>query len=502
MDTVRLTVRTPVALATILVFLLAPGPAHAVDDAWIEVTSPHFTVISNAGEKRARNMAWQFEQVQAVLRRIWPWATGGFERPLVVYAAKDERTMRALAPEYWERRGGIRPTSVFASAPDAHYISVRTDVRIDEVDANPYRSSYWSYVGLTLTSSIRHDLPLWYYRGLAEVFSNTIVRNKDVLVGPIVPWHLERLRDRQPLRLEELFAVTRQSPDMADAARMAHFDASAWALLHYLTFGNGGKNLAPFNTFSIAVGSGAEPAAALAQAFGGLPAVESGYRQYVGKSLYMYKQLDLDVDVDQAAFAARTLPVHEAEVALARYLAATGRPVEARARLETALKASPGNGAAHEVEGLLLEREDKQAEALAAFTRATELGGGSYYAGYRFASLSWPQAPDVREPFPHMEKSLRRAIELRPTFAPAHALLANVLLELDRAADALPVAQRAVALDAYESYHQLTLARSLRAAGRADEAMAAARHARTLAKSQFDVNQAEKFLGLLRAQAR
>jgi hypothetical protein len=72
---------------------------------------------------------------------------------------------------------------------------VRTDVRVDGIDMNPYRSSYWSYVALTLTSSIPHELPLWYYRGVAEVFSNTIIRNKDVLVGPVLPWHLDRLRE-------------------------------------------------------------------------------------------------------------------------------------------------------------------------------------------------------------------------------------------------------------------------------------------------------------------
>ncbi len=177
------------SLALLTACLSMASPTQGADDTWVEVTSPHFTVISNAGEKRARNMAWQFEQVQAVLKRIWPWAPGAGERPLVIYAARDERSMRTLAPEFWEGRGGgVRPASVFTSAPDAHYISVRTDVRIDEVDSNPFRSSYWSYVALTLTSSIPHDLPLWYYRGLAEVFSNTIVRNKDVLVGQILRW--------------------------------------------------------------------------------------------------------------------------------------------------------------------------------------------------------------------------------------------------------------------------------------------------------------------------
>ena len=468
----------------------------------MEVTSPHFTVISNAGEKRARNMAWQFEQVRAVLQRVWPWATGTGERPVVIYAAKDERTMRMLAPEFWEGRGGgVRAASVFSSAPDAHYISVRTDVRMDDIDTNPYRSSYWSYVGLTLTSSIPHDLPLWYSRGLSEVFSNTIVRNDDVLVGQILRWHLDRLRDKPPLRLEDLFGATRDSPYMKESDRMNDYDASAWALMHYLTFGSDGANLARFNTFSVAVAQGAEARGALAEAFGGMRAVEEGYRRYISKSLYMYKKLDLDVDVQQVKFAVRPLAPQAADVAIARYHASTGRPVEARARLATARAASTQDGVVHEIEGLLLDREGKRDEALAAYARATEVGGASYYGEFRFASMSWPRAPDTKEPFPKMEKSLTRALELRPTFAPAHALLANVLLELNRAPEGLAHARQAVALAPYESYHQLSLARVLLSVGKTGEAMAPAQHARNLAKSPFDVKAAEQFLNVLRSRS-
>lgn len=135
--------------------------------------------------------------------------------------------MRTLAPEYRERRGGLKPTSVLVMATDAQYISVRNDVRSNSVETNQYRSSCWSYVALTLTSNIPHDLPLWYYRGLAEAFSNTVIRTKDVQVGLVLLWHLERLRERSPLKLDELFGATRQSPYMIGGDRMADFDASA-----------------------------------------------------------------------------------------------------------------------------------------------------------------------------------------------------------------------------------------------------------------------------------
>lgn len=470
----------------------------AADDTWVEVTTPHFTVISNAGEKRARNMGWQFEQVQAVFTRIWPWAKGSFEKPLVVYAVKDERSMRMLAPQYWERAQNVKPDSIFQSAPEAHYIAVRTDVRMEDAQTNPYRGSYWSYVGLTLTSSIPHPLPLWYSRGLAEVFSNTIVRNKDVLVGPILPWHFDQLRERPALQLEDLLTARADSAHMSSGERMAHFDASAWALMHYLTFGENGTNVDRFNRFSIAVGNGADPRSALAEAFGGMAAVDSGYRRYVDRMIYTYRKVDLAVSVDPKTFGAKTLTPVQADVALARYYAASDRPVEARARLASAGAAAP-NGAIHEVEGLLLDRERRTADARAAYAKAVELGGTSYYGEFRFAALSWPEAPDNFEPFVAMAKSLQRAIELRPQFAPAHAQLANVLLRLRQPAESLAAARQAVTLDAFESYHQLTLARALAANGKKGEAMAPARHAASLARNDFDKRQAAQMLERLQA---
>jgi hypothetical protein len=41
-------------------------------DAWVEVKSPHFTIVSDASEKDAREVAGQFEQVRALVQRAWP----------------------------------------------------------------------------------------------------------------------------------------------------------------------------------------------------------------------------------------------------------------------------------------------------------------------------------------------------------------------------------------------------------------------------------------------
>ena len=67
--------------------------------------------------------------------------------------------MKALVPQFWEQKGGIRPASVFLSGPDRHYIVIRTDVEVQQNDVNPYWSSYWSYVGIIIDASFGRRLP-------------------------------------------------------------------------------------------------------------------------------------------------------------------------------------------------------------------------------------------------------------------------------------------------------------------------------------------------------
>lgn len=52
---------------------IGPARGRAAERTWVRVTSPSFTVVPDAGDRRAARVAWQFEQVRAVLQRLWPW---------------------------------------------------------------------------------------------------------------------------------------------------------------------------------------------------------------------------------------------------------------------------------------------------------------------------------------------------------------------------------------------------------------------------------------------
>ena len=119
---------------------------------------------------------------------IWSWARVDLNKPLAVIAAKDENTMRALAPKYWEQRGGVRPASVRVTAPDRHYLAIRTDVEGDDRQyLNPHITAYFSCTALVLGQSLSPDLTLWFSRGFTGLLSNTIVRDDFIVIGAPIP---------------------------------------------------------------------------------------------------------------------------------------------------------------------------------------------------------------------------------------------------------------------------------------------------------------------------
>jgi tetratricopeptide (TPR) repeat protein len=485
--------------AVSLVAVIRSAPmAAAADRPWLEVKSPHFIVLSDAGENSARTIAWQFEQVRSVLEKLLPWTRLDTDKPVVVFAARNEQTLKTLAPSYWEVKGGLRPSGVFVSGRDRHYIALRTDVtQPDSVEANPYYQTYWSYVYLVLEWSLDRPLPLWMARGMSGFFANTIVRDKDLQVGRVVPWDLRTLRDTPLLPLATVLSVDRQSSYMTRAEDHAIFDAAAWAYVHYLIFGERGANLPRFNRLAQALAAGTDQAAALAQIYGDLPKIEGAVRNYVQQSAFVFQQFKLDVNVSPQGFTTRALSAADASSAQAALHAAMGRPADGHRLAQEVIRSDAKVAAAYEAEGLLCDREGKKDEARAAFDKAVELGSASPYAYYRHAQLLWTATPDATTRA-RIEKSLEKAIELSSNYAAAYSYLSDLKVDQDQADQAVVLAQRAVALEPSVSYHRCSLARALARTGKRTEAMEEAAKALALARDASDRDRAEKLLAWLK----
>ena len=469
-----------VVLGGAVVSLGASAVARA--EQWIEVKSPNVTVTSSAGGGTTKTLAWQLEQVRSAVKTLWPWARVDLDRQFTVLAVDDERGMRALIPQYWEKRGGGHPASVWVSAPDQHFLAIRTDMQAEgDARINPHMTAYFSYVSLILNQSVETDIPMWLGRGLAGVLSNTIVRDSELLIGAPIPWHLELLRTGRRLRVPDLVRMTRQSPGMANEEGQQLFDAESWAFVHYLMFSNQGARGAQLNQFFKLISSGTAADTAFRESLGKAEDLETGFLLYLNQSIFTFAQLKVDVSVKREGFVQRTLAPAESASARALLHVAMQRPVEARAAIAEARKADSAAPESHVAEGLLFDHEGKPQEATAAFTRAVSAGAKSSYAYYRLAGLRWAPGSD-RPVLQEIEKLLRQAVELNTGNANAYAMLGEIRSVLGDT-ESVGLAVRATQLEPSKSSHRLAVARILMRQKRFDEALKAAEAGMSLART-------------------
>jgi len=486
-------VRTSVApwLPLLLSTCLAV-PALAAD-RWIEVRSEHFTVVSNASEGTTRRLVWQLEQVRSVTAALFSWAQSDLNKPLSVIALRDESSMRAFAPQYWEDRGSIRPASVWVTAPDAHYLAIRTDVEVGgRRSVNPYLTAYHSYVDLVLSQSLDRDLPVWVRQGFAGVLSNTMVLDDQVLFGMPIPFYVQTLRQRPLLPLSELLTITRWSPEVTESARREVFDAEAWAFMHYLIFGDESAHVAQLDAYAQLVSSGKDAAAAFVATLGPIEPLESGFRRYYQRDVFSYRQIGLDLSVERERFPARPLAPAESATMRAMFLVAMRRPEEARAAIAEARKADRNAAGSYVAEGLLADQDGKPEEAKAAYGKASALGATCAYAYYRLASLTWEPAAS-EETYAELEQQLTKAVALNTRYAAAYAWLGEIRSRLGNDSS-IGLIRRAIVLEPTEASHRLRAANVNMREGKPDEARADAQAALALAETDAERRDAQRIL--------
>jgi tetratricopeptide (TPR) repeat protein len=466
-----------VRLSFLLVACIGAAGQAAGAETWVEVKTPNFAVVSNAGEGTAQKTIVEFEQVRAAYGRVWPWAHLAQGRPTLVLALKNEGTLRRWAPGYFEVKGGIDVVSGSAFGADRSYLLLRTDYRPANMEVTPNYNLYRAYVGVLLASSFERRLPLWLSNGLAELLGNTSVRDTEILVGRPVPWEFNKEGEREL------------------------FDAQTYVLAHYLMFGDRGAHAAALNRFLQLWLAGRSHDQALVEAFGDLAALEAELPSYATSRILTYARFQTQTGVAGDRPAVRVLPPAEVAGLQAGLHVAMNRPVEAQAAIREARTADAHSPLSYDAEGLLADHDHDKPRAVQAYAQAVELGSTSAHSHYRAAQLTWKPGADAAG-LATLRQRLERAIEMNESYAAAHSFLAEVLVLQGDGQAALASAQRAVSLEPGGSYHRVALGRALQTVGRNDEARESAEVGLQLAENDADRSNAERFVLYLNETSR
>lgn len=484
--------RTRLVLLPLLsTWTVASGRSFAAE-TWLSIQTPHFTVVSNAGEGTARKTAAEFEEVRAAYAMVWPGGRMPPAKPAVVLALRNESSLRRFAPGYFEVKGGIDVVSGTAEGRDRQYLLLRTDARPIDRQVTPNYNLYRAYVLALLRSSFERPLPPWLLTGLGEVLGNTSVGDGEIHVGRPVPWHFARFNRGARLPLQAILDARHESPLLLKEAQRPQFDAQCYVLLHYLLYGDRGIHAPRLALFMRLWMEGRSQDQAWAESLGSIAAVEAALPGYATRPVLSYARFKAESRPPADRPPVSMLAPAEVEGLLALVHVAMGRPVDAQAALRVARTADPRSPASYDAEGQLADRDGDAATATQAYARAVELGSASAYSHYRAAQLAWKDGADAAT-LARIRALLERSLALNPSYASASSYLAEVMVDQGDTTAALAAAQRAVSLEPGASYPRVALARVFHALGRADEAARAIEDGFALADGDAERSRAERF---------
>lgn len=434
--------RRSLPAVVILLILCQASHLFARSDAWIEVRSPHFVVISNGGAKDVTHLADQFERMRLVFNRAFPTVTVDPAAPIVVIAVKDRKDFQTLEPRAYLAKGSLNIAGLFLRTPDKNYVLLRMDAEGD----HPYSIVYHEYTHLLLS----HDeewLPLWLNEGLAQFYENTEIQNKEAELGRPSLGNLELLRQSSLLPLTTIFTVDRNSPYYHEENKGSMFYAESWALTHYLLIKDFQNKSKMLSTYAALVSSHVDSVTAATRAFGDLKELQHNLQNYVAQGSFNFVRMPGTIEVDDAQFKTRTLTLNEADAARADLLAHNEREADARPLLDRILQTDPNNVLANETMGYLAFLHGQLDAAEKWYGQAVRLDSQSYLANYYFAAMAEREQPsDARDA--QIEASLHAAIKLNPSFAPSYGELAIFYAKRHRNLDeAHMLSLRAIQLD-------------------------------------------------------
>jgi tetratricopeptide (TPR) repeat protein len=435
--------RPPSFIALCLLLLCGRAAAGDRADGWIEVRSPHFVVASNGGEKRARRIAQQFEQLRGVFHSSFPSLRVDPGQPVLIVAVKDEEAMKEWLPQYWEDKGHLHPTGLYAGQEDKHFVLLR----MDSTEDNPYHTICHEYTHALLYLNFR-SLPLWLNEGLSEFFGNCTIGDKEVRVGEADRDHLRRLKESNLLPVEELLRIEKSSAYYSEKDRASLFYAEAWAFVHYLMLDPLARKEQFLPKFLAAWQESGNQADAAKIALGDFRRFDAVLGNYASQPSLSVNTVATVQEAAADSYAERGLSEAEVLVLRGDFFVHMDQAEPGHRLLVEALQLEPNLASAHEALGFCHYTENDYMDARREMEEAIRLGGASFMASYVHGKLLLDGSSFSEETLHATQNDLDGAVRQNPQYAPAYYWLSLLYARSPRTqSEAIAAATRATELD-------------------------------------------------------
>ena len=472
----------------LVVALVAPHSAFAKDEPkWLEVHTAHYSVITDAGEKRGREVALRMEQMRAVFGQLLLKDKLKMPVPITVIALKSDKQYGLVAPAKQSAASGF-----YVPSSDRIYIVL-----------NLFAADPWRAVAHPLAHYfLNYNYPPaqgWFDEGLAEYFGSIQI-DKQVGMGgdpelapewhedifdevrrdPNVPQSLTQLVSSPVwLSMVDLFTMKHDGSGTREGTHNTLYYAQSWMVVHYLL----NKNKLPEagTYFDLVLNQKVPVEKAMVQAFDMSPAqMEDAVKTYfkslsgLGIALDQSKKPIVDpVNIQQPDHFAVPFDVDDIGMAVS---AVTDE--EARAVIDDVMARVPGHRdqGLHDLQQLTADPKDNEAahRALARddlrqkrfeaaadeLEKATELNPRDPWIWYYRAALKYQKAQATRtemQGLANMMQDLRAVADWYPELADAYNMLGMARVEGGGINSALEAQRQAIALAPRNVEYQFNL---------------------------------------------
>lgn len=445
------------ALVCFGLFTLTAANLSASEKHWLEIRSTHFSVITDAGEKRGVEVARRCEQMRAAFSVLMDRATTHDPAPLLILALDSEKEVDK-ATQHADIK--LRHSGIFLPAVDQDFI-------LFDASGDPWHAFFHEYAHELLYANTSSAVLTWFEEGFAEYFSTLEVRQGQVELGMVPIGELQFLRQNGKLmRLADLIRVDQNSELYTrNGPAQAMFYAESWLLVHYLFDYQMIDRAEPF--FAM-LAAGLPVDQATQKAFGvNSSNLEQNLLAYAEGEQFRYFSLPAvpkleTIDVRVQPISAVTASALLAQVRWQTQKEHSKTEVQSYiARYESLLQSDPDNVAALRGLGLaLLETHDYE-QGVRRLLQAEELEPDNAI-NHCATALAWDAVESAgasrdRAAFKAQDEA-RECIRLDPDFADAYRLLAAALVREGDFDGGIEMMQRAIVLSPRSQSYQLDLA--------------------------------------------
>jgi tetratricopeptide (TPR) repeat protein len=332
--------------------------------SWIEISSPHFEILSTMSAAGTRELALELERFHALIYLITsaervdspiPTKIFAFERPSELRQFTGRNDVAGMF------KPGLRQNQILLTKYGRRLGA--SEVILHE------------YVHFVVRNGTSRVYPIWYDEGFAEFLSSARVIKDTMAIGAIPEVRASSFDYGKWIPLHRIISSTGYS-DFSNKS-LPMFYAESWALVHYLTLGRSGEHdwTRELNGYLLRVENGVEPAVAFEKAFGdSIQAVDAKIRNWLRQRKSSRVGLPLTRLVyDRSAPEVHRPSEDSVAVSLGQLWLSFGDGAKAEPFFSDAIATNPDNARAHAGLGDALKFQKQWDDAEPHFLRAVDL---------------------------------------------------------------------------------------------------------------------------------